>query len=113
MSGEGVSVSPAATASLLRILNALIRKTHQARLHRETGFVNQKVDQGLRSCCDDQQKHRHCDCEERSRKQSRSAQDIDIHALLRRLRRRAMKTCFAHFVMKITQVRRPWWMREL
>jgi hypothetical protein len=33
---------------------------------------------------------RHCDCKERSRKQSRSAQDIDRHGLLRRLRRLAM-----------------------
>jgi hypothetical protein len=48
----------------------------------------------------------HCDCAERSRKQSRSAQDIDKHGLLRRLRRRAMTTCLAHFVMKITQARK-------
>jgi hypothetical protein len=67
-----------------------------------SGFLTQKM-QDLRSYCD------HCHkfiVIASAAKQSRSTQNTDCNGLLRRLRRLAMTTCLAHFVMKITQVRK-------
>jgi hypothetical protein len=55
--------------------------------------------QDLRSYCD------HCHkfiVIASAAKQSRSTQNTDCNGLLRRLRRLAMTTCLAHFVMEIT-----------
>jgi hypothetical protein len=61
--------------------------------------VETEIKQDLRSYCD------HCHkfiVIASAAKQSRSTQNTDCNGLLRRLRRLAMTTCLAHFVMEIT-----------
>jgi hypothetical protein len=68
-----------------------------------TGLAQLNDFQDLRSYCD------HCHkfiVIASVAKQSRSTQNTDCNGLLRRLRRLAMTTCLAHFVMEITQVRK-------